>query len=87
MPTNITGRPKKVPDSLTGKERLSFVRRRLVAAPLKAGKDHFVLGTPESVKDNAKRMPGKQNKHHGRQPGSYKRKRNIIRKSRRRNRA
>lgn len=30
---------------------------------------------------------GRQNKHHGNQPGSYKRKRNIAKASRRRNRA
>lgn len=83
-----TGRPKKVPDSLIGKERLSFVRRCLVAAPKTEGKYHLVLGTPESIKSNSfyKRMPGRQNKHHGRQPGSYKRKRDIIRRSRRVNR-
>lgn len=87
MRTSITGRPKAV-HGATPKERLAFVRRCLVAAPLKVGKYHFTLGTPESVKADptAKRMPGRQNKHHGRQPGSYKCKRDIIRKSRRTNR-
>lgn len=33
-----------------------------------------------------RKIPGTQNKHHGRQPGSYKRKRDMICKSRKANR-
>lgn len=81
--------PTKVPDKLKGKKRLSFVRKCLMAPRKTDGKILYRASTPKEAKADptVKNIPGKQNKHHGRKPGSYKHKRDIIRRSRRRNRA
>lgn len=50
----------------------------------KRGKMIFGMG-PQYV-EKWQEKQGRQNKHHGNQPGSYKHKRNIIKASRRRNR-
>lgn len=80
--------PTKISDKLKGKERLSFVRKCLIAPRKTGGKLLYRTTQKEAIADpSVKNMPGRQNKNHGRQPGSYKRKRDIIRRSRRANRA
>lgn len=78
----------KVPEKLSGRERLMFIRKCLVATRVKSGKLIFSQKAEDSINDpNVKKMPGMQNKYHGRKFGSYKHKRDIVRASRRKNRS
>lgn len=93
----------RVPDKLTDKERFTYVRRVLRAPRqhffynnsknVNRVVDGLTIGgmfitKHEALVDPAiKKMPGTQNKHHGRKPRSYKHKRDIVKNSRRKNRS
>lgn len=79
-----------VSDKLTGKNRIGFVRKCLMWPKQKFYyKDGGMFLTADEAKndDFIRNIPGRQNKHKGHKPGSYKHKRDIIRNSRRRNRS
>lgn len=75
------------------KQRIGAIRKGFTRKDFKReGKGIPLFATPEMVKHEmatgiVQRIPGKQNKHHGTKPGSYKHKRHMIRKARRANRS
>lgn len=69
-------------------QRIGRLRKVATWERVTKGKRILPFGTNQQLTLNeGKKLHGRQNKHHGRKPGSYKHRRDIVRNSRRRNRA
>lgn len=68
-------------------KRKTLFKKFITNAVPREERGKMIFGMGPQYVELEQHTQGKQNKRHGRQPGSYKHKRDIVKKSRRRNRA